>query len=213
MTIQSEVLTKLQARTAFHVLISCDVSPCQMAQSLPLHSSWQPRGQRAHRFLSQHLMQHFALNPTALDEDCADPVVRSVLLLPAANLLRFARHLGVILAAGEVRHVISRAEVQAYRAALGAELYDFQMERALLLGAHGLPMQQFGAEQIMNAIELSGLRGLQALIEQTRPDLWSRLRLKLPVVWDNLPDLPVQLPPYSTLFSLVRRLFRELEAQ
>lgn len=211
-TVQSEVLTALRARTAFASLISCDLTDCQLTQSLPGSAVWLPTGPRVHRFLSRYLAQYFGLNDENLALDSVDPATNAILLLPTPRLMRFTRHLGAILAAAEVRHAISRADVAAYRSALGDELYDFQMERALLLGAPASADQRFGPEHISEAIDASGYIGLQYFIANTHPDLWSRLRLKLPVEWSLLPDAGISLPPHQTLCNIVRRLFRELEA-
>lgn len=211
MTVQSEVLAAFRARTAFTSLLSCDLAECQLARSLPVESNWLPAGPRAHRFLSQHLVNHFDLGAINLDMDGVDSITSAVVLLPTPRLTRFTRYFGATLAAGEVRHAISRADVAAYRLALGDELYDFQMERALLLGAPASSSQRFGPERIAEVIEASGLSGLKYFIEEVRPDLWPRLRLKLPLAWSQLPDAGIALPSYQALCGLVRRLFRELE--
>jgi len=114
-------------------------------------------------------------------------------LMPRELLEKVVSHLGLALNHRRVARQIGRAQVQALRAALGAEGYEFALRRApFLLGAEewarlpvppdSPPYQGGDTGGVPTAAEVRecGLRGLAACVLGAPPGLTARLLLKLP---------------------------------
>nr|WP_168798610.1 MULTISPECIES: SctK family type III secretion system sorting platform protein [Oxalobacteraceae] len=170
---------------------------------------------RAHRFLSRYVASQRAL--VAVPSDAGtDRLVWAIVLLKPCRLESFLLHIGALFAAQEVRQVIDKREVDAYKQVLGDALYWFMLQRAPLLGAVALgPSQRHGPERIMTAIRGAGHAALSQLCEQHQSGLWERVQLMLP---DIQPD-PAQAgaSAYSTIIEaptlrrMAMKTLRELE--
>ncbi len=167
---------------------------------------------RAQLFVSRHLSARLALSTEAASAD-ADRLSWAIALLPQQRLERFCCHLGATLAAQEVRHIIERDAVKAYRQALGDDLFWFVMQRTpLIYHSSDTEQHRWGPEAIMDAVRATGELALRRMVESRSTELWRRLQLKLP--YPPQPGDAPSDPNTSNVESLRRlalRILRETE--
>lgn len=159
--------------------------------SLSLNENWKKKmlppmfqvhevSMRAHRFVSRYIASQGVLVAVPADAG-TDRLVWAIVLLEPCRLESYLLHLGALFAAQGVRQVIDKKEVDAYKRALGNDLYWFMLQRAPLLGASALSQpRSHGPERIMAAIRCAGSAALSQLCEQHQPGLWERVKLMLP---------------------------------
>lgn len=134
---------------------------------------------RAHRFVSRYVASQRPF-VTGFSNAGTDRLVWAIVLLEPCRLESFLLHIGALFAAQEVRQVIDKREVDAYKQALGDELYWFMLQRAPLLGeAVPARVQRYGPERILAAIRGAGEAALSHLCEQHQRGLWERVQLML----------------------------------
>lgn len=167
---------------------------------------------RAQLFVSRHLSARLALSVEAPPAD-TDRLSWAIALLPQQRLERFCCHLGATLAAQEVRYIIERDAVKAYRQTLGDDLFWFVMQRTpLIYRLSDTEQHCWGPEAIMDAVRAAGGQALRRMVESRSTDLWRRLQLKLP--YPPPPDDIPADPSASNVESLRRltlRILRETE--
>jgi hypothetical protein len=209
----SATLWELGARRAhdFAVLPSRELGPGWEAELFPQALRVGAFSARAHLFASRILNARFgltALSPGAGTDD--ERLCWAIALLPPPRIDRFTCHMGCALAADEVRQAILRSEVQAYRAALGDELYGFVLHRVpLLRSAPEAEPARHGPDGIMQGIRAAGTSALRRLLEACDGALWRRMQPRLdrqcadaaaPISFSN-----------ESLHRVARRVMRETE--
>ncbi|HJV80595.1 SctK family type III secretion system sorting platform protein [Noviherbaspirillum sp.] len=166
---------------------------------------------RAHRFVSRHIASQRALVAAPSDAG-TDRLVWAIVLLEPCRLDAFLLHFGALFAAQEVRQVIGKKEVDAYKQVLGDALYWFMLHRAPLLGAAALAEpRRHGPDQIMAAIRGAGYAALSQLCGQHEAGLWDRVQLMLPDVAQAEASAYSTIPEAPTLRRMAAKLLRELE--
>lgn len=166
---------------------------------------------RAHLFASRYLIVKLGLSAEAAAR--ADRLYWAIALLPPPRLERFRRHVGTVLAAQEVRQIIGHDAADAYRQALGEELYWFVMQRAPLLSRSSDARQPCPVpEAIMDAVCTAGGQALRRMVESLSTELWRRLQLKLPYPPQaDAPPAGRDAPSVEGLRRLALRILRETE--
>jgi hypothetical protein len=169
----------------------------------------------AHRWLSQHLL---ATLQSAGAPALAVTSCHVFALLERERLWRFVQHASAVLAARAARAAVDGGQVASWRAAMGAELHSYALERSPLLVPQELaealarasgPDTPQGQLVHATATVVASLRRLT----EASPGVWERLKLKLPRPLAGTANerSVVDLPPAAD--RLLHRILREIEPQ
>ena len=131
--------------------------------------------------LSQHLMSQLGFNGKFFF-DFSDPITK-LALWSGVELQHFVKYIGIMYHYDEVRKVIARDEVLAYRKALGDSLYMFALEKAASLDISLNPAKLSKSLPIKERVMISGLLVLYSAMQGYPPALQKRLIIKLPRKW------------------------------
>ncbi|MDB5795692.1 MAG: hypothetical protein JWR25_2071 [Noviherbaspirillum sp.] len=167
---------------------------------------------RAHLFVSRFINGRLGFTPVAPCLDVDDKRIGwAIALLSRPRLERFICHMGCALAADEVRQAILRSEVQAYRSALGDELYGFVLHRVPLLASHSeAPTLRHGPSGIMQAVRATGTAAVKRILDASDNELWRRLEARLERQCTDAAEAPISTSTES-LQRVARRVMREIE--
>ena len=131
--------------------------------------------------LSHHLMSQLGFNGKFFF-DFADPITK-LALWSGTDLQDFVKYLGVMYYYREVRQVIERSKVLAYRKALGDDLYTFALERASVLDIPLRSIKLSKSLSIKEKVLIAGLLTLYSSMQGYPIALQKRLVIKLPRKW------------------------------
>lgn len=131
--------------------------------------------------LSQHLMSQLGFNGQFFF-DFSDPITK-LALWSGVELQYFVKYIGIMYHYNEIRKVIARDEVLAYRKALGGKLYSFALEKAPSLNIALNPAKLSKKLPIKERIMISGLLVLYPAMKGYPLALQKRLVIKLPRQW------------------------------
>jgi hypothetical protein len=194
------------------MLPSLELGPGRDAELFPPHLQIGELSPRAHLFASRHINARLNLPPLAPGADSDDDrLAWAIALLPRGRLECFIAHMGCALAADEVRQAILRSEVQAYRAALGDELYGFVLQRVpLLCPQPEADPPRHGPDRIMEAVRAAGTAALKRLLDAAGDALWRRLEPRLERHAAQAAAAPISISNLN-LQRVARRVLRETE--
>lgn len=131
--------------------------------------------------LSHHLMSQLGFNGQFFF-DFSDPITK-LALWSGVELQHFVKYIGMMYHYDEVRQIIARDEVLAYRKALGDNLYNFALKKAATLNINLNPAKLSKSLPIKERVMISGLLVLYPAMQGYPPALQKRLVVKLPRKW------------------------------